>query len=82
MEELLLSSPLFLTNRHYINRISVPSEHEWQGNCGKGVALNPANVSLEYYRRFLRKLNNTLGVMCLKAEKKKNAEQRFCADVP
>lgn len=34
------------------NRISVPLDRGYQGNCGKGVVLNLANTSLEYYRLF------------------------------
>lgn len=40
------------TNPNYRNRLSVPLEHGHWGNCGKGVVLSTANVSLEYYRQF------------------------------
>lgn len=57
------------------NRMSVPSAHGQQGNSGKGAALDLSNSSLEYHRRFLRKLNNTLGVLKgKKKEKKARAE--------
>ena len=39
---MLVSAPQILI---YRNRISIPSEHGYQGNCGKGVVLNRANMS-------------------------------------